>query len=193
MSDSEVINGLARIFGSSGRLDLSGKQLTNISALKTLKGDTINHLSLESNQISDISILSEIEWECPVLMLGNNKIKDISVLAKIPDLYALSLSDNLITDISALEKMCSLEGLDLSGNQITDLGPLVNLAKSGWGNLEHDLDLSDNPDLNEAEIEKLQIAFGKKEEESWEGSSVWFPFSHNAGPKENARRISSRK
>lgn len=182
MSDSEVIKGLARIFGSSGHLDLSGKQLTDISALKTLKG--INFLSLESNQISDISILSEIEWECPTLMLGNNKIKDISVLAKIPDLYALSLSDNLITDVSALEKMCSLEGLDLSGNQITDLGPLVNLAKSGW-NLEHELDLSNNPDLNEDEIEKLQIAFGKKEEESWEGSSVWFPFSHNAWPKVN--------
>ena len=124
MFGSEVIKGLVRIFGSSGRLELSGKQLA---------------------------------------------------------------------DISALEKMCSLEGLDLSGNQITDLGPLVNLVESGCGNLEHELNLSDNPDLNEVEIEKLQIAFGKKEEESWEGSSVWFPFSHNAWPKINARRVNSRR
>jgi internalin A len=51
-----------------------------------------------------------------------------------------------------LAGLTKLEGLYLGGNQITDLTPLMGLQELKG------LHLSDNPNLTNAEIEKLQKA-----------------------------------
>jgi internalin A len=107
-------------------LNLTGKNITNISALANLTN--LKELYLEGNNITEISALANLtylEW----LYLSWNNITDISALAQLINLERLTLSGNKITDISALAKLTYLEWLYIEGNNITDISALANLTK----------------------------------------------------------------
>ncbi len=75
--------------------------------------------------------------------------------ADLGKVQELDLGDKGIaaaTDLMPLAGLTKLEGLYLGGNQITDLTPLMGLQELKG------LHLSDNPNLTNAEIEKLQKA-----------------------------------
>lgn len=102
-----------------GRLDLSGKNITDISPLRHMTG--LSMLNLESNKITDASPLGGMP-ELMVLGLGNNPISDITPLQGLKNsLVALSLENTPIKDLKQLRPLANLEVLDLSGVPITDL------------------------------------------------------------------------
>ena len=62
------------------RLSLSGNQISNLSALRSLT--KIHKLSLSHNQISDLSALSSYK-RLKFLFIQNNTISDVTVLCHI--------------------------------------------------------------------------------------------------------------
>ena len=109
-----------------GRLDLSSRNLTDLSALAGLSG--VRELDLRDNAITDLSPLSDLS-ELQVLDLSGNRIKELWPLAGLPALQRLNLSDNRIADIATLSGLTGLEVLDLSGNRIEELWPLAGLPE----------------------------------------------------------------
>ena len=107
-----------------GRLDLSSRNLTDLSALAGLSG--VRELDLRDNAITDLSPLSDLS-ELEVLDLSGNRIEELWPLAGLPALQRLNLSDNRIDDIATLSGLTGLEVLDLSGNRIEELWPLAGL------------------------------------------------------------------
>ena len=133
-----------------GRLDLSSRNLTDLSALAGLSG--VRELDLRDNAIADLSPLSGLSG-LQVLDLSGNRIADIAMLAMLsglgglqvldlsgnrieelwplaglPALQRLNLSGNRIADIAMLSGLGGLQVLDLSGNRIEELWPLAGLS-----------------------------------------------------------------
>ena len=125
----------------NGRLDLSGRQITDITPLQYMAEITM--LNLENNQISDISPLSALPG-LMVIGLGNNQISNVAPLQSLSkSLIALSLTDNPLQDLKQLRPLSNLEVLDLSNVPITDLelGKYLRKLKSLLANgSRHGLD-----------------------------------------------------
>ena len=114
-----------------GRLDLSSRNLTDLSALAGLSG--VRELDLRDNAITDLSPLSDLS-ELEVLDLSGNRIEELWPLAGLPELERLNLSGNRITDIDMLSGLSGLEVLLLDRNRVADvraLSPLTDLANLG--------------------------------------------------------------
>ena len=101
-----------------GRLDLAGRNITDISPLRHMTGLTM--LNLENNDITDIAPLESLT-EIMVLGLGRNRITDVTPLQKLKSLVGLSLEGNPIQDLKQLRPLTNLEVLDVSGVPLTDL------------------------------------------------------------------------
>ena len=110
------------------RLYLNGNQISDVSMLSNLI--KLTFLNLNGNQINDISVLSGLT-NLEILWLNNSQISDISSLPNLTNLKSLLLSDNQISDISVLSNLTNLTQLYLNGNQINDISVL-----SGLTNLE---------------------------------------------------------
>ena len=106
------------------RLDLSSRNLTDLSALAGLSG--VRELDLRDNAIADLSPLSGLSG-LQVLDLSGNRIEELWPLAGLPALQRLNLSGNRIADIGMLSGLGGLQVLDLSGNRIEELWPLAGL------------------------------------------------------------------
>ena len=106
------------------RLDLSSRNLTDLSALTGLSG--VRELDLRDNAITDLSPLSGLSG-LRVLDLSGNRIEELWPLAGLPALQRLNLSGNRIADIGMLSGLGGLRVLDLSGNRIEELWPLAGL------------------------------------------------------------------
>ena len=106
------------------RLDLSSRNLTDLSALAGLSG--VRELDLRDNAIADLSPLSGLSG-LQVLDLSGNRIEELWPLAGLPALRRLNLSGNRIADIGMLSGLGGLQVLDLSGNRIEELWPLAGL------------------------------------------------------------------
>ena len=100
--------------------------INKIGTLKYFKN--LTSLSLQFNQISDFSALSELT-KLSFLCLNNSQISDISVLSGLTNLKDLGLSDNQINDISALSGLTNLTSLHLQNNQISNISALSGLTK----------------------------------------------------------------
>ena len=118
-------------------LDLRGLHLDEIPK-EILEIPWIQALSLSNNNISDISLLSQMT-QIHKLALTNNRIEDISVLEKLPKLRFIFLADNLIKDISKINNQARLKKLVLHGNQISSLPDLSQFSLLAY------LDLGENP------------------------------------------------
>ena len=106
------------------RLDLSSRNLTDLSALAGLSG--VRELDLRDNAIADLSPLAGLTG-LQVLDLSGNRIEELWPLAGLPALQRLNLSGNRIADIGMLSGLGGLQVLDLSGNRIEELWPLAGL------------------------------------------------------------------
>ena len=147
----------APVGAQTQRLDLSSRNLTDLSALAGLTG--LRELDLSGNRIADLSPLAGLTALEQLSLAGNriadlrplagltglerlhlsaNRIGDLSPLAGLSGLRVLHLSTNRIGDLSPLAGLSGLQVLDLAGNQIEELWPLAGLTA-----LER-LNLSDN-------------------------------------------------
>ncbi|MDF2700547.1 MAG: putative peptidase [Haloplasmataceae bacterium] len=111
-----------------GSIDLSNKNITDLSGIDYLKNMTT--LILSSNSITDLTPISQLT-HLKYLILDNNEIIDISPLSLLINLKLLTLSNNLISDISPLVQLNKLELLMLSDNKITDIGVLLTMHENG--------------------------------------------------------------
>lgn len=134
--------------------DLSG--LESLTSLKILDlgMERINDGWVNSNNISDLTPLSELDT-LEELLLYQNNISDISQITGLINLRRLSLDSNSISelpadlnnldklerldlayndisDISNLSPLTSLTSLDVSGNNIENIAPINNLTKLNW-------------------------------------------------------------
>ena len=99
-----------------------------ISDLSLLSGLTsLGWLSLSGNSISDVSALSNLT-SLERLFLHTNSISDVSALSGLTSLKVLDLYTNSISDVSALSNLTSMRWLSLSGNSISDVSALSNLT-----------------------------------------------------------------
>lgn len=90
--------------------------------MKSLDTITIYRCGLE-----DISALSEGSDSLTHLYLYNNRISDISALAECHNLSQVNIEDNYISDISPLKNLERLEVLNISGNDIKDFSPISEM------------------------------------------------------------------
>ena len=107
------------------RLDLSSRNLTDLSALAGLTG--LRELDLRHNAVEDLWPLAGLTG-LRVLHLSANRIADLSPLAGLTALEQLSLAGNRIADLRPLAGLSGLERLHLSANRIGDLSPLAGLS-----------------------------------------------------------------
>ena len=85
------------------------------------------------------------------LNLPNSQIDDLTPLASMGQLQIVILNNNQITDLKPLSGLTRLKTLNLANNKITDLTPLQTLKGLGDG----EIDLSNNPGLTKAEIDRF--------------------------------------
>lgn len=119
-----TITGLANIEDLD--LDLSGNNITDISAIRNLIN--LYSLDLSENSITDINPLSNLTNLGSLNLIGNN-ITDISALSNLTDLNSLHLSKNKISNVAGIANLIDLRYLGLSENQIIDISPLKQLTK----------------------------------------------------------------
>lgn len=101
---------------------------TNLSGIKAFEKLKLKQLSLQDNEINDITPIKDMET-LERLDLDNNKIVNLPNLSKLQRLITLYLRDNKISDISNLEELKNLEALHLRNNKISDISSLEKLPK----------------------------------------------------------------
>ena len=101
---------------------------TNLSSIKAFEKLKLKQLSLQDNEITDITPIKDMET-LERLDLDNNKIVNLPNLSKLQRLITLYLRDNKIIDISNLEELKNLEALHLRNNKISDISSLEKLPK----------------------------------------------------------------
>ena len=107
-----------RYFINSVSLDLSRNQgIKDYSFLACLY--RLRTLILDNNNITELSILSDIKSDISFISLRNNIITNISFLARLTHLHMLFLSNNQITTLKGLENLRELEELFINGNPVT--------------------------------------------------------------------------
>ena len=94
--------------------------ITDISPLKCSK---MMYINLERNNISDISIMKNMQGLL-VLKIADNNISDLSPLAALPDLDTLSINGNHVKDLAPVAKCPKLKTLQACGNGLESLESL---------------------------------------------------------------------
>lgn len=104
---------------NSQELNLSGRELTNISSLSGLY--QLRRLDLSGNSLEIIAVFQYAQFRetLEVLDLSGNAIVDLTPLSSLTALRELDLANNQISDLSALKELKSLESLDLRGNLLS--------------------------------------------------------------------------
>ena len=107
------------------RLDLSSRNLTDVSALAGLTD--LRELDLRDNVIEDLWPLAGLTG-LEALYLSGNRIEDLRPLAGLRGLKVLDLAGNRISDVWPLSRLTELRELNLADNAVEDLGPLAGLT-----------------------------------------------------------------
>lgn len=111
-------NGLEHAFV---RLDLKGKELTDISAVA--KCGNLRVIDVSSNLLTDISAANTIPELCSLNVSGN-KLESSNMEAR-PFLQVADFSDNKIADVSTGFAHPMLQKLVLNGNKLEGMGGLT--------------------------------------------------------------------
>ncbi len=106
------------------RLDLSSRNLTDVTALAGLTG--LRELDLRNNAVEDLWPLAGLTG-LKVLYLSGNRIEDLTPLAGLTRLKVLDLAGNRIGELWPLAGLTALERLNLADNAVEDLTPLAGL------------------------------------------------------------------
>ena len=142
---------------NKGVRDLTGLEFaTNLTKLD-LGSEKVNGKYVNSNEISDLSPLSNLT-NLRFLSLHHNSISDVSPLSDLTSLITLSLHRNSISDASAFSGLTSLRHLSLFDNSISDVSPLSDLTSLKVLML-HDNSISDVSPLSDlTNLRLLQLA-----------------------------------
>lgn len=135
-------------FSANKEIEHINIQNTTLSNLFGLRGTNPKFLSLQNNNISNISQISKMT-NLTRLDLDSNKITSIKGLENLKNLITLYLRDNPIEDILSLKELENLEALHLRNTKIKDLTPLKELKKL------HRLYVDEN-ELNEDYFETIK-------------------------------------
>ena len=152
-------------------LDLSGRGITDISALSACT--SLTYVNLSYNSITDISPLMDIPTLQTIDIAGNN-VTDLRPLMGLTGLKSLNASSNAVYSTVPLGALSSLTALDLSYNSISDFSGLrklknlntLNLAGTGFSDSYvkvfeylarlNTLNLEGNPNLSGEAFDALQ-------------------------------------
>lgn len=106
------------------KLAVVSAQNCGITDISTLTNSAIEILTLNDNEISDISNMAYFE-QLGSLFLNNNMIEDISPLVNAaPDLIILEIDGNQITSLESVSAFERLRELSVNRNRLTDLDGL---------------------------------------------------------------------
>ena len=99
--------------------------ITDLSGLE--HATFLNHLSLRSNMIQDLTPIAEL-IHLELLTLNQNPIADLTPLSKLVNLKTLDLTRcRYITDISPLRNLVNLEELFIQQTAVVDFSPIQGL------------------------------------------------------------------
>ena len=153
--DKDGIITSAELNALTGSLDLSNKNISDISGLQALTG--ITDLYLNNNKIETIEVLSNlssllrldvsnnnitqinsIPKNLVTLHLENNNITTADIVGCCRDMVYLFADGNNIGNIEFLKVMTNIKNLSMANNNIADISPLGTLVNMKY------LNLSDN-------------------------------------------------
>ena len=152
-------------------LDLSGRQLSDISAISACR--QLKRLDLSGNAVSDLTPLMDLPY-LEQLSFADNQVADLRPLMAMKSLQTVDASRNAIGSAAPLLALTELRELDLSGNELKDLSGLSPLAKLERLNLENthlqdeqlacleglsalrQLNIKDNPELTGEAVDELK-------------------------------------
>ncbi|MES2657314.1 MAG: P-loop NTPase fold protein [Verrucomicrobiota bacterium] len=87
----------------------------------------VTGLDLSGTQVSDLTALKSLS-RLQFLYLIGTPVSDITALKSLTSLESLDLEHTQVSDLTALKSLTSLQSLDLRGSQVSDLTPLKNLT-----------------------------------------------------------------
>lgn len=115
-------------------LDISGKELTEISAVAFLSNLTT--LNISNNKVSDISAVKGLT-KLTKLNLAQNTVTDISAVAALTALDTLNISKNSVNDLGAIKDLPALKTLRADNNQIEKAFAVSNVKTLNSVNLNN--------------------------------------------------------
>ena len=143
----------------ANEIDLSGKSLSNLSALKKFDRGKYKSLNLHNNFLNDVSDMPRFLF-LTELNLSSNRFKHVPDLSFLPALASLDVSGNMIESVISLSFMPALKSLKLAYNCIKSLH---GLTSANVPNMEY-LDLRENPIIaTEYEIQPLGTPYHLKD------------------------------
>lgn len=108
------------------RLTLNGCNIDDNKLAKLGSLKNLNYLSLERNNISNLSNLKPLV-QLHTLSVSNNRLSDISPVSSLTALETLNISKNGIENLSSLQSLAALKELNASENAISDLSQIANM------------------------------------------------------------------
>ncbi|MBM3131411.1 MAG: leucine-rich repeat domain-containing protein [Chloroflexi bacterium] len=143
-------------------LSLERNQITDISAISNLIG--LIRLDLGFNSIIDIGPIASLR-NLTELNLANNHIIDIEPISDLSHVTRLYLQNNYISDVSALSNLINLTELNLENNHLKDIAALT--TNKGLGR-KCTVDLRNNPLSNISVYQHIPLLEQKGAEVKWE-------------------------
>ncbi len=156
----EVISTLVTV--GLDKLSFVNMNITDISFLSNPNFEnSLIRLDLSNNQISDMSILKDLNLnEMEVMMLSSNQIADITNISHLKNISLISLDSNNISDISPLLDLPKLDDVFLGNNNISDFRIGEQLKNQGIS--VYSLYDQNNPKLEDKELDKeYEFEMGK--------------------------------
>lgn len=122
-------------------VDFSWNEIHTLKSLTVLTPN-VKTINLNGNLLNTIEDLSPLSYLSHLSLSSNNITEVLDLHTKLGNVICLNLSSNKISDLEAFSKLFSLEMLDLGSNLVEDIDQLKHL--SGLQNMNY-LVLSGNP------------------------------------------------
>lgn len=122
-------------------VDFSWNEIHTLKSLTVLTPN-VKTINLNGNLLNTIEDLSPLSYLSHLSLSSNNITEVFDLHTKLGNVVCLNLSSNKISDLKAFSKLFSLEMLDLGSNLVEDIDQLKHL--SGLQNMNY-LVLSGNP------------------------------------------------
>jgi len=122
-------------------VDFSWNEIQTLKSLTVLTPN-VKTINLNGNLLNTIEDLSPLSFLSHLSLSSNNITEVLNLHTKLGNVICLNLSSNKISNLEAFSKLYSLEMLDLGSNLVEDIDQLKHL--SGLQNMNY-LVLSGNP------------------------------------------------
>jgi len=122
-------------------VDFSWNEILTLKSLTVLTPN-VKTINLNGNLLNTIEDLSPLSYLSHLSLSSNNITEVLDLHTKLGNVICLNLSSNKISNLEAFSKLFSLEMLDLGSNLVEDIDQLKHL--SGLQNMNY-LVLSGNP------------------------------------------------